>query len=203
MKKFFSIFLCFLLTLSPYLYSQEEGEDDFLDKVNEEKPKKTLKQKSQKIQKGKIRKRRKKSQFKNKNSISPKNNLESKHSTEKNLPPSKSNEAGWVNEEMEIHPRNLSGQGDIPKDKEASVLKEKKIFEFSNENDKPKESVEKPIETKSFLDNTIGTFSDYKKILIIIGFIIAFAIYRIRAGKTKSSTPTRGSPRTISNFRKK
>ncbi len=208
MTKIVSIFICFTLLFAPYI-SGEEGDDDFLDKVNEEKPKKITKKENPKTARSKLRRRKKKSLIKSKNPAISKKQPESIQSNEiQPAPIQKSTDNNWVNEEMEIHPNNVTGLDDVQK-KENTSPKEKKIFEFaSNTENKPvvpAPGTEKAIETKSLFENIFGSFSDYKKILIIIGFIIVFVIYRIRAGKNRHTTgsPTRGSPRTISNFRKK
>ncbi|MBE7411266.1 MAG: hypothetical protein L6Q54_00775 [Leptospiraceae bacterium] len=207
MIRIFSFLICFILLFSSYLYSQE-GEDDFLDKVSEEKPKKVTKKENPKNSPQPKRKRKKKKSIsKTKNSINKKkieNTLE-KSENNSSVSPQKYSEGDWINEELEVKSDRIEGIDRKPENLSTNTEKKSTDFSFNSENKTTISVTEpKPIETKSLLEKFFGSFSDYKKVLIIFGFIIAFIIYRIKVGKSKAggSSP-RGSPRTISNFRKK
>ncbi|MCG6167463.1 SRP-less Sec system protein [Leptospira sp. FAT2] len=110
----------------------------------------------------------------------------------------------WVNEEMKIRPNNLPGytasaepsqneQGPSFQNRLADILK---LGE-----DKKKEEEKKKVQEGQKSGSFTGFISEYKKPIIIVVFILLFALYRLKAGKSRGSS-SRRSPVTINKMRR-
>ncbi|MCE9500447.1 MAG: SRP-less Sec system protein [Leptospira sp.] len=212
MKSYSLIFCIIFLFVNLPVFSQADEGADFLDKVSDEKPKKVAKQ-TRKNVKIKPRKRfRKKAVRQNPNfqngssvqkPIKPEIKTTKPPEELKVVSPEKSYTEGiWVDEELSLKPDNIPGFKESSGSPAESVSVQKKVIEFLSDRDKkPEVKAEGNIpKQESFLDSFYSGLSNYKKILIIFGLVILFAIYRIRVGAGRS---TRGSPTTINRYRKR
>ncbi|WP_061205926.1 SRP-less Sec system protein [Leptospira santarosai] len=110
----------------------------------------------------------------------------------------------WVNEEMKVRPNNLPGYT-------ASVESEKPEQGTSFRNslseilklgeDKKKEEEKRKVQQGQKPGSFTGFLSEYKKPIIIVVFILLFALYRLKAGKSRGNS-SRRSPVTINKMRR-
>jgi len=211
----FILFLGLSITFSNYA---EDDDSDFLDKVLEDKPKRTEPKKlltqtqpqspAQRDKKKKVTKNTKKpakavtKQDPTRRLVRPAVPISpppAANTGNSNLPQiqnSKLNLEYWVHEELIMSPQNIPGF-ETPK---VSNNTNPTNLTVANNPDKPveKKSPEKTVETKP---NAIFTFlNEYKKIIFIFAAIIIFAIYRLRyAGQRNYNN----SGRIFSKFRNK
>ncbi|MDV6234735.1 SRP-less Sec system protein [Leptospira ellisii] len=111
----------------------------------------------------------------------------------------------WVNEEVKVRPNNLPGytasadtvqtepQGPSFQNRLSDILK---LGE-----DKKKEEEKKKVQEGQKSGSFTGFLSEYKKPIIIVVFILLFALYRLKAGKSRGSS-SRRSPVTINKMRR-
>ncbi|TGK31049.1 hypothetical protein EHQ12_03110 [Leptospira gomenensis] len=111
----------------------------------------------------------------------------------------------WVNEEVKVRPDNLPGytasaeaaqttpQGPSFQSRLSDILK---LGE-----DKKKEEEKKKVQEGQKSGSFTGFLSEYKKPIIIVVFILLFALYRLKAGKSRGSSGRR-SPVTINKMRR-
>ncbi|EKR10508.1 SRP-less Sec system protein [Leptospira kirschneri] len=225
MKKISVLILIFLFLGNLALFSQDGEEIDFLEKVTE--PKKTVSKKSSNTAgtssgtstpKKKEKKRSKKKRSKKSSSSLP-NNLE--ETQKKNINHNETSSGNvdeqrtsaskidlkdlpkpyWVNEEVKIHPNNLPGYTVSQKSEQGSSFGSELSEILKLGEDKKKEENKKKVQEVQKSGSFTGFLSEYKKPIIIIVFILLFALYRLKAGKSRGSS-SRKSPVTINKMRR-
>ncbi|EMY77198.1 hypothetical protein LEP1GSC060_1968 [Leptospira weilii serovar Ranarum str. ICFT] len=111
----------------------------------------------------------------------------------------------WVNEEVKVRPNHLPGYTASVDDPE----KQEPVSSFKNSlseilklgEDKKKEEEKKKVQEGQKPGSFTGFISEYKKPIIIVVFILLFALYRLKAGKSRGSS-SRRSPVTINKMRR-
>ncbi|EQA36292.1 Sec region non-globular protein [Leptospira inadai serovar Lyme str. 10] len=107
----------------------------------------------------------------------------------------------WVNEETALTPRHLPGYAEtsaaLPKEDISFKDKLGDILKMGQ--DKKKEEEKRKAAEQKDQSTIISFFSEYKKPIIILGLIVLFALYRLRAGGPRI---TRRSPVTINKVRR-
>ncbi|EMO88052.1 SRP-less Sec system protein [Leptospira noguchii] len=108
----------------------------------------------------------------------------------------------WVNEEVQIHPNNLPGYTVSQKLEQSGSSFGSGLSEILKlGEDKKKEENKKKIQEVQKSGSFTGFISEYKKPIIIVVFILLFALYRLKAGKSRGSS-SRKSPVTINKMRR-
>ncbi|EKO59649.1 hypothetical protein LEP1GSC082_1735 [Leptospira kirschneri str. H2] len=107
----------------------------------------------------------------------------------------------WVNEEVKIHPNNLPGYTVSQKSEQGSSFGSELSEILKLGEDKKKEENKKKVQEVQKSGSFTGFLSEYKKPIIIIVFILLFALYRLKAGKSRGSS-SRKSPVTINKMRR-
>ncbi|AAS71104.1 SRP-less Sec system protein [Leptospira interrogans] len=107
----------------------------------------------------------------------------------------------WVNEEVQIHPNNLPGYTVSQKSEQGSSFGSGLSEILKLGEDKKKEENKKKVQEVQKSGSFTGFISEYKKPIIIIVFILLFALYRLKAGKSRGSS-SRKSPVTINKMRR-
>ncbi len=106
----------------------------------------------------------------------------------------------WLNEETQLSPKQLPGydaSASLPK--EDSSIREKLGEILKLGQDKKKEEEKRKAAEHKDQGVILGFFSEYKKGIIILTIVIAFALYQFRA---KGNRVTRRSPVTINKVRR-
>ncbi|TGK10105.1 Sec region non-globular protein [Leptospira fletcheri] len=108
----------------------------------------------------------------------------------------------WVNEETALNPKNLPGYSDPSSNasKSENSFQEKLGNILQMGQDKKKEEEKRKAAEHKDQNAIVSFFSEYKKPIIILGLIILFALYRLRAGGPRSIS--RRSPVTINKVRR-
>ncbi|EQA63887.1 SRP-less Sec system protein [Leptospira alexanderi] len=110
----------------------------------------------------------------------------------------------WVNEEMKVRPNNLPG---YTSSVESETSEQGASFRSSLSEilklgeDKKKEEEKKKVQGGQKSGSFTGFLSEYKKPIIIVVFILLFALYRLKAGKSRGNS-SRRSPVTINKMRR-
>ncbi|AOP33550.1 hypothetical protein A0128_06635 [Leptospira tipperaryensis] len=110
----------------------------------------------------------------------------------------------WVNEEVKIKPNGLPGITVVaePEKVEPGPSFQSRLSDILKlGEDKKKEEEKKKVQEGQKSGSFTGFISDYKKPIIIVVFILLFALYRLKAGKSRGSSGRR-SPVTINKMRR-
>ncbi|EMJ92823.1 SRP-less Sec system protein [Leptospira alstonii] len=110
----------------------------------------------------------------------------------------------WVNEEVKVRPNNLPGftaSAEPEKQEQSSSFKNSLSEILKLGEDKKKEEEKKKVQEGQKPGSFTGFISEYKKPIIIVVFILLFALYRLKAGKSRGSS-SRRSPVTINKMRR-
>ncbi|TGL75174.1 SRP-less Sec system protein [Leptospira yasudae] len=110
----------------------------------------------------------------------------------------------WVNEEMKIRPNNLPGytaSAEPSKNEQGPSFQNRLADILKLGEDKKKEEEKKKVQEGQKSGSFTGFISEYKKPIIIVVFILLFALYRLKAGKSRGSS-SRRSPVTINKMRR-
>ncbi|AXR69516.1 SRP-less Sec system protein [Leptospira mayottensis] len=110
----------------------------------------------------------------------------------------------WVNEEMKVRPNNLPGytasvESEKPEQGASFRSSLSEILKLGE--DKKKEEEKKKVQGGQKAGSFTGFLSEYKKPIIIVVFILLFALYRLKAGKSRGNS-SRRSPVTINKMRR-
>ncbi|WP_061222314.1 SRP-less Sec system protein [Leptospira weilii] len=108
----------------------------------------------------------------------------------------------WVNEEMKVRPNNLPGYSVQSETSEQGASFRNSLSEILKlGEDKKKEEEKKKVQGGQKSGSFTGFLSEYKKPIIIVVFILLFALYRLKAGKSRGNS-SRRSPVTINKMRR-
>ncbi|MBM9576019.1 SRP-less Sec system protein [Leptospira sp. 201903070] len=110
----------------------------------------------------------------------------------------------WVNEEVKVKPTGLPGYttpAETEKTEQGPSFQSRLSDILKLGEDKKKEEEKKKVQEGQKSGSFTGFISDYKKPIIIVVFILLFALYRLKAGKSRGSSGRR-SPVTINKMRR-
>ncbi len=110
----------------------------------------------------------------------------------------------WVNEEVKVKPSGLPGYtapAEPEKSEQGPSFQSRLSDILKLGEDKKKEEEKKKVQEGQKSGSFTGFISDYKKPIIIVVFILLFALYRLKAGKSRGSSGRR-SPVTINKMRR-
>ncbi|PJZ53510.1 SRP-less Sec system protein [Leptospira adleri] len=110
----------------------------------------------------------------------------------------------WVNEEVKVKPSGLPGYtapSEPEKSEQGPSFQNRLSDILKLGEDKKKEEEKKKVQEGQKSGSFTGFISDYKKPIIIVVFILLFALYRLKAGKSRGSSGRR-SPVTINKMRR-
>lgn len=106
----------------------------------------------------------------------------------------------WLNEETKLTPNRLPGfNADVTPSQEDHSIREKLGEILKLGEDKKKEEEKRKAAEQKEQGVIVGFFSEYKKGIILLTIVIAFALYQLRA---KGNRITRRSPVTINKVRR-
>ncbi|AXX16532.1 SRP-less Sec system protein [Leptospira borgpetersenii] len=110
----------------------------------------------------------------------------------------------WVNEEMKVRPNNLPGYAapiESEKSEQGASFRSSLSEILKLGEDKKKEEEKRKVQGGQKSGSFTGFLSEYKKPIIIVVFILLFALYRLKAGKSRGNS-SRRSPVTINKMRR-
>jgi Sec region non-globular protein len=213
-KIYFRLLFIFILGLSITFSNFAQDEDsDILDKVMEEKPRKSdVRKASVQTPTGSKDKKKKSGKVSKKNSKTATKQTES---SRKHKPPNTNSETAntgnqtsqqivnhklnleyWVHEELAMSPQNIPRFEDPKTDMQTNPPKLNTIIEKSVNKKNSEKLIGKELKPNPFM----AFFNDYKKIIFIFAAIIIFAIYRLRYAGVRDYN---NSGRIFSKFRNK